>query len=129
MNPKKKILLVEDDVSFISLFHTLLVRAGFEVFEAHDGQEAETVAVRVNPDMLIIDLGIPKKDGLAVCREIRKTEWGKKTAIIILTGKPLDDDILKTVMQVEPAYYCVKGDLSSDDFISKVRSVFEEQVG
>lgn len=128
MNPAKKILLVEDDIAFVSLFRKLLVRAGFEVSEAHDGEEAEAMAAHIQPDMLIIDLGIPKKDGLSVCHEIRKTTWGKKIAIIILTGKTLDDDALDTVMKVEPAYYCVKGDSSSDEFISKVRSVFQEQV-
>jgi two-component system OmpR family response regulator len=69
----KKILVVDDDPHIREVVQFALERAGFEVSEAGDGHRALEIFRRSTPDLLILDITMPEMDGLAVCREIRKT--------------------------------------------------------
>lgn len=79
-----KILVVDDDLNICELLKLYLENDGYVVFTANDGQEAVEMFQNKTPDLVLLDIMLPKKDGWQVCREIRKTS---SAPIIILTAK------------------------------------------
>jgi DNA-binding response OmpR family regulator len=108
---KKKILIVEDEKELIEGLKLNLVSAGYDVIWALDGQEGLKRALMEAPDLILLDIMLPKKDGLDVCRELR----GKNLAvpIIMLTAK--NDEVDKVVGL----------EIGADDYITKPFSVRE----
>jgi DNA-binding response OmpR family regulator len=120
---KMKILLVDDDLTFLITYQKILERNGFIVIPARDGEEALNLALAEKPNIIILDVDIPKKDGLEVMKELRVSEWGKNVLIIILTGKEPDSVRLEQINRWNPAYYFVKGSQSTDTFVSKIQDL------
>jgi DNA-binding response OmpR family regulator len=84
-----KVLIVEDEPIVSEVVERYLIREGFEVAIARDGQAALEQARELGPDLVILDLMLPKLDGLEVCRELRKES---SVAIIMLTAKGEESD-------------------------------------
>ena len=78
------ILVIDDDVNSCELVRLYLEKEGYNVFTAHDGEAALAVFHKSHPDLLVLDLMLPKVDGMDVCREVRKTS---SVPIIMLTAK------------------------------------------
>lgn len=100
----KKILVVDDEKPISDIVKFNLEKEGFEVITAFDGEEALEKANEEDPDLIILDLMLPKMDGLEVCREVRKT---KDTPIIMVTAK---DQEIDKVLGLE---------LGADDYVTK----------
>ena len=83
---KPTILVAEDSADSREMMCTLLTMKGYEVLAAGDGVVAVEVALRTVPDLIFVDLQLPKIDGLGVARELRLDPKLKKTPIIILSG-------------------------------------------
>jgi CheY-like chemotaxis protein len=83
---KPRILVAEDSADSREMMCTLLKMKGYEVCEAGDGVAAVEVALRIMPDLIFVDLQIPKLDGLGVARELRLYPKLKQTPIVILSG-------------------------------------------
>ncbi len=101
---KEKILVVDDEASIRQIVETRLKLAGYEVVTAADGQEALDKALSLTPDLIVLDIMMPRVDGFEVCREIRKTMM---TPIIMLTAK---GDITDRIAALE---------LGADDYVVK----------
>ncbi len=99
-----KALVVDDDLVLADVVSFTLRRAGFEVILAHNGLDAITRFDTESPQIVILDLQIPKLDGLAVCQNIRSRS---QTPIIMLTVRDTDDDIVHGL------------GLGADDYITK----------
>jgi DNA-binding response OmpR family regulator len=99
-----KVLIVEDDLVLADVLSFVLRRAGFDLCTAYDGQEALEQWQAESPDLIILDLNLPKLDGFSVCRRIR-AESG--TPIIILSVRSEEDDIVQGL------------ELGADDYIIK----------
>jgi DNA-binding response OmpR family regulator len=104
------ILLVEDEESVQKLLAFPLERDGFQVLQARDGEEAIELFQRHDVDLVVLDLMLPKVDGLEVCRRLRA---GSAVPIIMLTAR---DDELDKVLGLE---------LGADDYITKPFSIRE----
>ncbi len=89
---KKKILLVEDEVNLREVTEYRLKEAGYEVITAPDGFFAISLAQRENPNLILLDLMLPKLDGYAVCRMLRLNESTKNIPIIMLTARTAPQD-------------------------------------
>ncbi|GAA3199881.1 response regulator YycF [Lentilactobacillus kefiri] len=100
----KKILVVDDEKPIVDIEKFNLTKEGYEVAVAYDGEEALKQVKDVDPDLIILDLMLPKVDGLEVAREVRKT---KDTPIIMVTAK---DSELDKVLGLE---------LGADDYVTK----------
>jgi DNA-binding response OmpR family regulator len=85
-------LIVDDDLVLADVIAFTLKREGFDVILAHDGQTALERWEREQPDVIVLDVNIPKVDGFQVCRQIREQD---DTPIILLTVRGEEDDILK----------------------------------
>ena len=84
-------LVVEDEVDLAALVGSYLERDGFEVALAHDGSEAVTVAREVDPDVIVLDLGLPGLDGVEVCRQVRTFS---DAYVVMLTARSDEVDTL-----------------------------------
>ena len=99
-----KILVVDDDLNICELLKLYLENDGYVVFTANDGQEAVEMFQNKTPDLVLLDIMLPKKDGWQVCREIRKTS---SAPIIMLTAK---GETFDKVLGLE---------LGADDYVTK----------
>ncbi|MEG0072967.1 MAG: response regulator transcription factor [Clostridia bacterium] len=100
----KEILLVDDNEEIIDLLIPHLVKEGFMPVIARDGEEAEKLFYEKKPLIVLLDIMMPKKDGITVCKEIRKNS---KTPIIMITAKSEDEDVIMGL------------DVGADDYIVK----------
>jgi len=98
------VLLVEDEPSFVEALQIGLSREGFDVVVARDGEEALTAFASHSPDLILLDVMLPKMSGIDVCREIRKTS---QVPIIMVTAKSEEID---TVVGLE---------VGADDYVTK----------
>ena len=88
-----KILVVDDEESISTLLKYNLIQAGYEVVTAFDGEEALNVVKQENPSLIVLDIMLPKIDGVEVCRTIR--EQRNQVPILMLTAK--DDEFDKVL--------------------------------
>lgn len=87
-----RILLVEDNEMNRDMLSRRLARKGFEVLTAIDGEQAVCMALGERPDIVLLDMNLPLKDGWAAAREIRADERGRTLPIIALTAHAMSDD-------------------------------------
>ncbi|UJF32896.1 response regulator transcription factor [Paenibacillus hexagrammi] len=89
--PGKKILIVDDEPEIVELIRLYLVREGYEVISANNGQDVLRIVSEHHPDLIILDILLPGLDGIEVCRQLRKTYT---TPIVFLSCKCEDIDII-----------------------------------
>lgn len=106
----KKILVVDDEKPIADILEFNLSREGYEIKCAHDGEEAIKQVEEFQPDLILLDIMLPIKDGMEVCREVRKKY---ETPIIMLTAK---DSEIDKVLGLE---------LGADDYVTKPFSTRE----
>ncbi|HVO71874.1 MAG TPA: response regulator transcription factor [Aggregatilineaceae bacterium] len=99
-----KALIVDDDLVLADVLSFTLRRAGFLVITAHDGQAALDTWQAESPDLIVLDLNLPRIDGLTVCQRIREKT---STPILILSVRGEDDDVVRAL------------ELGADDYITK----------
>jgi CheY-like chemotaxis protein len=93
---ERRILIVDDNRDSADSLSLLLAITGNKTLVAHDGLEAIEAADRQRPDVVLLDIGLPKLDGHEVCRRIREQPWGKDIVMIALTGWGQEDDRRKS---------------------------------
>jgi signal transduction histidine kinase/ActR/RegA family two-component response regulator len=91
-----RILVVEDNRDSAESLAMLLRRTGNETSVAYDGEEAVEAAARQRPDVILLDIGLPRLNGFDVCRRIRKNSWAENILIIALTGWGQEEDRRKS---------------------------------
>jgi signal transduction histidine kinase/CheY-like chemotaxis protein len=92
----RRVLVVDDNTDNAELLKILLEEEGHETFMAHDGVEGLAAAERLRPDVVLMDLGLPRIDGFDACRRIREQPWGKQVLMIAITGWGQDVDRRKS---------------------------------
>ena len=105
-----KILVVDDEEPIANILEFNLKKEGYDVIVANDGEKAVDLALNANPDLILLDLMLPKKDGMEVCREVRAK---KNIPIIMLTAKNSEID---KVLGLE---------FGADDYVTKPFSTRE----
>lgn len=107
----KRILIVEDEKNIVDILSFNLGKEGYETLEAYDGEAGLQLALEQNPDLILLDLMLPKMDGFDVCRNLRKEN--RSTPVIMLTAREEETD---KVLGLE---------LGADDYITKPFSMRE----
>ncbi len=126
----KKILIVEiveDDRPLLSVLSERFTNEGYNVIRAMTGDEGLDLALKNKPDLILLDIVMPKMDGITMLRNLRKDPWGKKANVILLTNLSADEKITKAVTELEPSYYLIKTDWKMDDIVERVKSSLEEE--
>ena len=110
LKEKKTILIVDDEKPIVDILVYNLEKEGYNTLEASDGLEAIDIAIKEKPDLILLDIMLPKMDGLTVCKKIRST---LNVPILMLTAK---DEEIDKILGLE---------LGADDYITKPFSVRE----
>jgi CheY-like chemotaxis protein len=84
--PQRRVLIVDDNVAAATLLSLVIKKIGNDVRIAHDGLEAVEVASRFRPDVVLMDLGMPRLDGYGAAERIRQEPWGQEMLLVALTG-------------------------------------------
>ena len=97
----KKILVVDDEPDIVKLAKIKLVSEGFDVVEAYNGEEALEKVSSENPDLIILDVMMPKMDGWEVARRLKSSDATKAIPIMMLTAKGLGEEPEERLVEVD----------------------------
>jgi len=123
----KKILIVEDDLILLSTLADNFTKEGFEIVKAEDGEKALASALEARPDLILLDLLLPKMDGFTVLKKLRQNEWGRHVPVIILTNLSSTENIAKALESMDNFQeYLVKTDWKIEDVIAMVREKLKD---
>lgn len=116
---RKKVLVVDDEQSIVTLLQYNLKQAGYEVLTAQDGEKGRDLAITQSPDIMILDLMLPKLDGMEVCKQLRQSNI--MIPILMLTAK--DDEFDKLLgLELGADDYMVKP-FSPREVIARVKAI------
>jgi len=121
---KYKILVVEDDFFLIKVLQTKLVNEGYQVEIAADGVLALETLKRFTPDLILLDLVMPRKDGFEVLEDISHDKKLSKIPVIVLTNLGQESDVERVKVYGVKDYF-VKSDISIDEVVEKARKVLK----
>lgn len=116
---KIKILLVEDDKILTKVLYEELSEAGFEVIQALDGEAGLTMAKSEKPDLILLDLVLPKKQGFDVLEELKNSPLTRSILVIVLTMLGSDEDIKKG-LALGAEDYIVKSQHTVAEIVEKI---------
>jgi len=120
MTDKKAILIIEDEMSLLEALKIKFTKEGFGILEAKNGVEGLEVAKKEHPDLILLDIIMPKMDGLTMLSRLREDKWGKDVPVILLTN--LNDSEKISEASKEGVYdFLVKSDWHIDDVVKKVK--------
>lgn len=120
-NENKTILIVEDEKSLIDTLNKKFHLEGFKVLLAMDGEQGLERALSEHPDLILLDIIMPKMDGMTMLKELRKDQWGKDVPVIILTNLTNAEDVTKA-MESGVYNFLVKSDWTLGDLVTQVRN-------
>jgi DNA-binding response OmpR family regulator len=117
----KKILIVDDEPNIVISLEFLMKKEGFEVAVASDGDEALALVASFDPDMLLLDVMMPKKSGFEVCEALRADPQRAGLKIVMLTAKGRDTEMVKGLAIGADAY--VTKPFSTKELVDKVKEM------
>lgn len=121
-----KILLVEDDELLVRLYSKKLIKEGFEVNVATDGSEGMVKAQNDQPDMILLDLMMPKSNGFEMLQALQGSPQLKHIVVVVLTNVSSEADEQRSRM-LGATDYLVKADNPPDKVIERIRELLEQQ--
>jgi DNA-binding response OmpR family regulator len=121
----KKILIIEDEQAIADAMKTGLTESGYDAEVAYDGEEGEKKAKELKPDLILLDLLLPKKDGMTVLKDLREEEVTKEIPVLILSQLS-DTDKISEGVSLGVVGYLVKVDFSLAEVVEKIKGVLEE---
>ena len=127
LNQKKKgtILIMEDQRGFRRIYRDVLEQDGYDVLEADNGEDGWETILSKNPDLILLDLGLPILDGFQVLEKIRRSEQTKNIPVIIFSvlGEPRD---VKKALDMGANDYTVKGFYTPRQVLSKIKNLLKD---
>lgn len=117
---RKKVLIIEDDDHISKIYGIKLSKENVDTIVARDGEEGINMIASEKPDLVLLDLMIPIKDGFTVLEEVKKTPFGKNLPILVLSNLGQESDIKKAT-SLGAADYFIKVNLSIQEVIDKVK--------
>lgn len=125
----KKILLIEDDVYTRDVFEEILTDAGFGVETAVDGAEGVTRAQEGGFDLILLDVMMPKLDGLGVLKSFKENPAKKTNGPVVLLTNLGHDPVIREALNLGVKSYIIKSDINPDQLVSKVKQFLGEEKG
>lgn len=117
----KKILIADDEPSIVAAVEFLLVRNGYEVHIARNGEEALKLVEARNPDLVLLDVMMPVKSGYEVCMRMREREDWRHIKIIMLSAKGRDAEVIKGLSIGADVY--VTKPFSTRELMAKIKTL------
>jgi DNA-binding response OmpR family regulator len=119
-----KILLVEDELTLHKALKEFLEEAGFEISSAFDGEEAVALAKSGKPDLILLDIILPKKDGFEVMADLKQDKKIQKVPIVLLTNLESAENIQKA-FDAGATTYLVKSNYKLEDIAKKIKEILK----
>lgn len=126
MDVKKKILIVEDDQFLREFYQDLLQSEGYSVDVAADGETGLNKALAGGWGLLLLDLMLPKRDGLQILKEIKVKLSPSTTGVIVILTNLGQDAIIKQCLDLGAAGYLVKSAMNPDQVLTEIHSYLEK---
>lgn len=123
MADKKKILIIEDDTYTRELYEEVLKEAGFDIESAVDGEEGLIKAQAGGYSLILLDIMMPKLDGIGVLKVLKEKAPQKANGKIVLLTNLAHDPVIKEAMSLGAKSYLIKSDLNPEEFVKKVKSL------
>lgn len=123
---KKYILVMEDDKFYGNIFQTKLTEEGFDVTVATDGEKGMEEASKRKPDLILLDLIMPIKDGFEVLKSLKENATLKDVNIIIISNLGQEDDVNKA-LAMGAVDYLIKANISLQEAVDKVKKYFNDK--
>lgn len=116
----KSVLIIEDEESLLRMMSDKLTHAGFKVWKALNGEEGLHMVESKHPDLVLLDMIMPRMDGMHMLRQMRTTKWGKDIPVIVLSNLS-DDKRVAESMEHGVYDYLIKTDWSLEQVAKKVK--------
>ncbi len=120
----KRVLLVDDDADMRKVFSKRLELAGYEVVRAGDGEEALTEVTSQAPDLIILDVMLPKMNGFEVCAKLKQDPATSKIPIVMFTAKGQPEDHLAGLMFGADAY--ISKTCEAQELLDQVKGLIQQ---
>lgn len=120
----KSILLVDDDLTLREMYSERLKAEGFSVEMAKDGEEALSMASDIHPNVILLDIMMPKINGLDVLKKLKEQEDTKSIPVIVLTALIQDREKMESITRGADDYI-VKSEMMPGEVIAKVKGLLE----
>jgi DNA-binding response OmpR family regulator len=121
---KYKILIVEDENSLQTSLREFLSMENFEAISAFNGEEGIKMAQEENPDLILLDIILPKKNGFEVLEFIRKNKKTEKIPVILLTNMESAEDVNRA-FDLGVTTYLVKSSYTLEDIVKKIKETLD----
>lgn len=121
---KRRILIIEDDPDQAQVLGDTLDIAGYKALTSPDGEQGIEAAIREQPDLIILDLMLPGRDGLDICRELGGTDATKSIPVIVVTARSELSVKLSSFMAGARRYICKPFDI--DKLLEEIARVFRQ---
>ncbi len=119
----KKILLVEDDKFLVRVLRVRLQNAGYEIKILESGSEVQQTVENWSPDLILLDIAIPDKDGFEILRDLKKKQGQKKVPVLAITQLQMDQDI-SIMYELGASFYINKSEASYNEVVNVVNNMF-----
>lgn len=116
---KTTILIVEDDRALRSIVSERLQKDGYEVLESENGEVGVTMAKQFHPDLILLDIVMPKMSGIEVLTDLRKDDWGHSARVIMLTNMSTEEQ-KKQVSALGVKDYLVKSNWDIEGIVERI---------
>ncbi|MFA5134376.1 MAG: response regulator [Patescibacteria group bacterium] len=121
---QKKILIVEDDQSVRVVLGNEFRRMGYQIIEAENGEAAVALALAEHPNLILLDVIMPKMHGMDMLRKLQENEWGKSVPVVLLTNFFDDPRVMEAVKEGR-CELLSKSEAKLEDIVNKV----QEKIG
>lgn len=121
---KKKVLVVDDDENLRTVLLDKLNLSGFEAIGAVNGKEGLEKALKLHPDIILLDVLMPIMSGWEVLGNLRKDEWGKKAKVMMLTVIE-DAESIAQAVEGQSVAYLLKTEETMDEVVEKVKEMIK----
>ena len=124
--PGRSILIVEDEADLVNVLSDILTQAGYQVTTTGNGDEGLRVAIEKHPDLILLDILMPKKDGIEMLKELRQAQKPPISSVIFFTNLSQMEKIQSAIKE-GAAGYIIKAESSLEDIVKKVDEFFRNK--
>jgi len=122
---KRTVLIVEDETILRQTLIDNLISEGFNVLQEEDGETGLQLALQKHPDIILLDIILPKVDGLTMLKKLRKDKWGKTVLVVLLTNLSNSEKIAEAV-KCHACGYLVKTDWKINEVIERIKELLSQ---
>ncbi len=122
----KTILLIEDEPTLQKRIEEALAKEGYQIENAMDGETGLQKAKELKPELIILDIILPKKDGFEVLKELKQDESTKNIPVVILTNLESSNDV-KKALELGATTYLVKANYELSEIIEKIKEIINNK--